>query len=163
MLLGCHCLRLLHSLPPLPGLFSDCTGARPLCCHIMMRMREASWHSPAVRDAVIQECQARGNGDEPLVLFLIFLAFPLMQAHILFCPQVSSIVCFLLSPAASFITGQLVNVDGGQTLYTHSYNIPGKQPGGSHLALHLPGLRVVCLFACFIFGLFVWLVVFQVT
>nr|XP_020014161.1 peroxisomal trans-2-enoyl-CoA reductase isoform X2 [Castor canadensis] len=38
--------------------------------------------------------------------------------------EVSSLVCFLLSPAASFITGQLVDVDGGQSLYTRLYSIP---------------------------------------
>ncbi|XP_054441656.1 peroxisomal trans-2-enoyl-CoA reductase [Pteronotus mesoamericanus] len=38
--------------------------------------------------------------------------------------EISSMVCFLLSPAASFITGQLVAVDGGQSLKGHAYEIP---------------------------------------
>ncbi|XP_006735064.1 peroxisomal trans-2-enoyl-CoA reductase isoform X1 [Leptonychotes weddellii] len=38
--------------------------------------------------------------------------------------EISSLVCFLLSPAASFITGQLVDVDGGQSLYMHLFDVP---------------------------------------
>ncbi|XP_027729500.1 peroxisomal trans-2-enoyl-CoA reductase [Vombatus ursinus] len=38
--------------------------------------------------------------------------------------EISSVACFLLSPAASFITGHTVVVDGGSTLYSQVLNIP---------------------------------------
>lgn len=40
--------------------------------------------------------------------------------------ETSSIVCFLLSPGASFITGDIVKLDGGQSLYGHTgFSIKG--------------------------------------
>lgn len=38
--------------------------------------------------------------------------------------EVASVVCFLLSPAASFISGETVKVDAGQSLYTSPWEIP---------------------------------------
>ncbi|XP_068102180.1 peroxisomal trans-2-enoyl-CoA reductase-like [Hyperolius riggenbachi] len=38
--------------------------------------------------------------------------------------EISSMVCFLLSPAAAFITGETVKVDGGQSLYHSSWEVP---------------------------------------
>ncbi|XP_020858430.1 peroxisomal trans-2-enoyl-CoA reductase [Phascolarctos cinereus] len=38
--------------------------------------------------------------------------------------EISSVACFLLSPAASFITGHTVVVDGGKTLYSQQLDIP---------------------------------------
>ncbi|XP_019630157.1 PREDICTED: peroxisomal trans-2-enoyl-CoA reductase-like [Branchiostoma belcheri] len=44
--------------------------------------------------------------------------------------EVSTAVCFLLSPSSAFITGETIKVDGGQSLYRNSFEIPdhNKQP-----------------------------------
>ncbi|KAM3916632.1 peroxisomal trans-2-enoyl-CoA reductase [Leptodactylus fuscus] len=38
--------------------------------------------------------------------------------------EISPMVCFLLSPAASFITGETVKVDAGQSLYLSHWTVP---------------------------------------
>jgi citronellol/citronellal dehydrogenase len=52
--------------------------------------------------------------------------------------EVSAAICFLLSPAASFITGTILNIDGGSTLGDASFPLPprAKSPayGGFHRA-----------------------------
>lgn len=40
--------------------------------------------------------------------------------------QISSAVCFLLSPAASYISGATLKVDAGQSLYHSFWEIPSK-------------------------------------
>jgi citronellol/citronellal dehydrogenase len=52
--------------------------------------------------------------------------------------EVSAAICFLLCPAASFITGTILNIDGASTLGDASFPLPAraKAPGydGFHLA-----------------------------
>nr|XP_033506781.1 peroxisomal trans-2-enoyl-CoA reductase [Epinephelus lanceolatus] len=52
-------------------------------------------------------------------------AIPLSPAKRLGVPEeISSAVCFLLSPAASFISGATLRVDAGQSLYHSMWEIP---------------------------------------
>jgi len=43
--------------------------------------------------------------------------------------QVSSAVCFLLSPGADYITGCTLPVDGGWIYYKPNWTVPGKYNG----------------------------------
>ena len=45
--------------------------------------------------------------------------------------QVSSAVCYLLSPGASFISGATLRVDAGGSLYTNMWNVPSKYTGAT--------------------------------
>ena len=40
--------------------------------------------------------------------------------------EISAVVCFLLSPAAAFISGDTVYVDGGGRLYQTMWQVPGQ-------------------------------------
>ncbi|RUS70262.1 hypothetical protein EGW08_021976 [Elysia chlorotica] len=43
--------------------------------------------------------------------------------------EVSSAVCFLLSPGAAFITGETIRIDGGQSFYiTPNFRLPDSKP-----------------------------------
>ena len=57
--------------------------------------------------------------------------------------EVSAAVLFLLSPAAAYISGETIRVDGSMSLYRHSYILPEREPmpsfEGFHLAADLPG------------------------
>lgn len=48
----------------------------------------------------------------------VFSLFPV-------CVKISSAVCFMLSPAASYISGATLRVDAGQSLYHSMWEIPG--------------------------------------
>jgi citronellol/citronellal dehydrogenase len=40
--------------------------------------------------------------------------------------EVSAAICFLLSPAARYITGSVLNIDGGSTLGDASFPLPNR-------------------------------------
>ncbi|GAA6073366.1 peroxisomal trans-2-enoyl-CoA reductase, partial [Tachysurus ichikawai] len=63
------------------------------------------------------------------------MAVPCIPAKRLGFPEeISPAVCFLLSPAASFMSGATVKVDAGQSLYDSVWEIPGAAPEPTALA-----------------------------
>jgi len=50
--------------------------------------------------------------------------------------EVSGAICFLLSPAARFVTGTVLNIDGGSTLGDASFPLPGKARAPAYEGFH---------------------------
>ncbi|NVB36967.1 SDR family oxidoreductase [Pseudenhygromyxa sp. WMMC2535] len=50
--------------------------------------------------------------------------------------EVSATICFLLSPAASFITGETLSVDGGAPLMPHHWPMPDHDRSRSYAGFH---------------------------
>jgi len=51
--------------------------------------------------------------------------------------EVSGAICFLLSPAARFVTGAVVNIDGGSTLGDASFPLPARARAPAFEGFHL--------------------------
>ncbi|XP_014161906.1 peroxisomal trans-2-enoyl-CoA reductase [Geospiza fortis] len=72
---------------------------------------------------VFSETAVANYGEQGVMMWL--KSIPKVPAKRSAVPEeISPAVCFLLSPAASFITGITMVVDGGQSLYGHGLEIP---------------------------------------
>nr|XP_013052152.2 peroxisomal trans-2-enoyl-CoA reductase isoform X1 [Anser cygnoides]XP_047902917.1 peroxisomal trans-2-enoyl-CoA reductase isoform X1 [Anser cygnoides] len=72
---------------------------------------------------VFSETAVANYGEQGAVMWL--RSIPKVPAKRSAVPEeISPVVCFLLSPAASYITGITVVVDGGQSLYRNTIEIP---------------------------------------
>ncbi|POI23944.1 hypothetical protein CIB84_012308, partial [Bambusicola thoracicus] len=75
---------------------------------------------------VFSETAVANYGDQGVIMWL--KSIPKVPAKRSAVPEeISPAVCFLLSPAASYITGITMVIDGGQSLYGSSLEIPGKK------------------------------------
>ncbi|KAK3891451.1 hypothetical protein Pcinc_004654 [Petrolisthes cinctipes] len=99
------------------------TGAARAAVDNLTKTLSVEWAQDGVRiNAVapgsnIYSPTAANNYDDPTIFDRARGGIPMKR---LGSPQeVSSAVCFLLSPAAAFITGETLKVDGGSSLYSY--------------------------------------------
>lgn len=82
------------------------------------------------------------NYPEPVQQALGALGRDIPSARLGTESEVSAAVVFLLSPAAAYVTGDTLRVDGGSSLYRHAFELSERNPGapfsGFHRAPDLP-------------------------
>ena len=85
--------------------------------------------SPAKRLGVPEEvCVYSPPGNIYVIVYLHPTTWVLsikLKVCVCVAVQISPAVCFLLSPAASYISGATLRVDAGQSLYHSMWDIPG--------------------------------------
>ncbi|XP_041264957.1 peroxisomal trans-2-enoyl-CoA reductase [Onychostruthus taczanowskii] len=105
------------------------TGAARAAVDNLTKTLALEWAHSGVRinsvapGLVFSETAVANYGEQGVMMWL--KSIPKVPAKRSAVPEeISPAVCFLLSPAASFITGITMVVDGGQSLYGHGLEIP---------------------------------------
>ncbi|XP_032919961.1 peroxisomal trans-2-enoyl-CoA reductase [Catharus ustulatus] len=105
------------------------TGAARAAVNNLTKTLALEWAHSGVRinsvapGLVFSETAVANYGEQGVTMWL--KSIPKVPAKRSAVPEeISPAVCFLLSPAASFITGITMVVDGGQSLYSHTLEIP---------------------------------------
>ncbi|XP_051479839.1 peroxisomal trans-2-enoyl-CoA reductase isoform X2 [Apus apus] len=105
------------------------TGAARAAVNNLTKTLALEWAHSGVRinsvapGTVFSETAVANYGEQGPMMWL--KSIPKIPAKRSAVPEeISPAVCFLLSPAASFITGITLVVDGGQSLYGHILEIP---------------------------------------
>ncbi|XP_069717485.1 peroxisomal trans-2-enoyl-CoA reductase [Phaenicophaeus curvirostris] len=105
------------------------TGAARAAVENLTKTLALEWAPSGVRincvapGLVFSETAVANYGEQGINMWL--QSIPKIPAKRSAVPEeISPAVCFLLSPAASYITGITMVVDGGQSLYGHALDIP---------------------------------------
>ena len=78
------------------------------------------------------------NYPEPVLELLKSLPEQIPVARFGTESEVSASVVFLLSPAAAYVTGETLKVDGASSLYRRTFPIPNHEPGAAFSGFHRP-------------------------
>ncbi|KAJ8307023.1 hypothetical protein KUTeg_015107, partial [Tegillarca granosa] len=99
------------------------TGAARAGVDNITKSLSIEWAQDGVRiNSVAPVETAAANYSDPEIFNRILPVLPTKRFGT--TEEVSAAVCFLLSPAAAFITGETLKVDGGGSLYSTVYQIP---------------------------------------